>query len=247
MSSSKAISAAKGRAIGRLRDAWTFVRYSAYQNFSGRSLLFVGLAIAVFLGVVVFSLMSRSAARGPEQVYNDLLIPAILLIFYPAAFAIQSDKDADMIETLFGIPDHRYKVWLVRLATLFVLVMLILFLLALFCRFGLTEFPLGTMVFELMFPVLFLVSLAFFLACLTGSGNSTAVILAVVLLIFWDLAGTLKNSSWFLFHNPFASVTQIQMLVLKKTTLSNRLYLSIGSIFLLMLGLLRLQNREKYI
>jgi len=233
--------------VRRLGNAWAFIRYSAYQNFSGRALGFIGLAVAVFLGVVVFSLMSRSAARGPEQVYNYLLIPAVLLTFYPSAFAIQSDKDAGMIETLFGIPDHRYKVWLARLVTLWILVAGILFGLALFCRVGLTEFPLGTMVLQLMFPVLFLASLAFFLACLTGSGNGTAVILVVVMLVFWALAGTLKGSSWFLFHNPFASVSQLQALVWKKITLSNRLYLSIGSIFLLMLALLRLQNREKYI
>jgi hypothetical protein len=233
--------------VGRLRNAWAFVRYSAYQNFSGRALGFIGLAVAVFLGVVVFSLMSRSAARGPEQVYNYLLIPAVLLTFYPSAFAIQSDKDAEMIETLFGIPDHRYKVWLARLVTLLALVAGILFLLAVFCRIGLTEFPLGTMVLQLMFPVLFLASLAFFLACLTGSGNSTAVILVVVLLLFWALGGTLKSSSWFLFHNPFAGVSQLQALIWKKITLSNRLYLTIGSVFLMMLALLRLQNRERYI
>jgi hypothetical protein len=233
--------------IGRAKNAWAFVRYSAYQNFSGRALGFIGLAVLVFLGVVVFSLMSRSAARGPEQVYNYLLIPAVLLTFYPSAFAVQSDKDAGMIETLFGIPDHRYKVWLARLVTLWVLVAGILFLLALFCRIGLTEFPLGSMVLQLLFPVLFLASLAFFLACLTGSGNSTAVILVVIVLAFWALAGPLKGSTWFLFHNPFTSVSELQAIVWKKITLSNRLYLTIGSIFLLMLALLRLQNRERYI
>lgn len=233
--------------ISRATNAWAFVRYSAYQNFSGRALGFIGLAVLVFLGVVVFSLMSRSAARGPEQVYNYLLIPAVLLTFYPSAFAVQNDKDAGMIETLFGIPDHRYKVWLARLVTLWVLVAGILFLLALFCRIGLTEFPLGSMVLQLLFPVLFLASLAFFLACLTGSGNSTAVILVVIVLAFWALAGPLKGSTWFLFHNPFTSVSELQMIVWKKITLSNRLYLTIGSIFLLMLALLRLQNRERYI
>jgi len=233
--------------LGRLGNAWAFIRYSAARNFSGRAAGFIGLAVLVFLGVVVFSLMSRSAARGAEQVYNYLLVPAVLLTFYPSAFAIQSDKDAGMIETLFGIPDHRYKVWLVRLVTLWVLAAGILWLLALFCRIGLTGFPLGRMVLHLMFPVVFLACLAFFLACLTGSGNGTAVILAVVLLAFWALAGTMKSSSWFLFHNPFAAVGELQAVVWRKITLSNRLYLSIGSVFLLMLALLRLQNRERYI
>ena len=231
----------------RSRDVWAFVRYSAYQNFSGRALGFIGLAVAVFLAVVAFSLMSRSAARGPEQVYDYLLIPAVLLVFYPSAFAIQSDKDSEMIETLFGIPDHRFKVWLVRLATLLVLVAGILLLLAGFCRIALTEFPVGSMALQLLFPVLFLASLAFFLACLTGSGNATAVILVVVVLAFWGLAGTLKASSWFIFHNPFTGVSALQAAAWAKTTLSNRLMLSIGSVFLLMFALLRLQNRERFI
>jgi hypothetical protein len=191
--------------------------------------------------------MSRSAARGPEQVYNYLLIPAVLLTFYPSAFAIQSDKDSEMIETLFGIPDHRFKVWLVRLAMLLALVAGILLVLALFCRIALTEFPVGAMVVQLMFPVLFLASLAFFLACLTGSGNATAVILVVVVLAFWGLAGTLRASPWFIFHNPFTGVGAIQAVAWAKTTLSNRLMLSIGSVFLLMFALLRLQNRERFI
>ena len=152
-----------------------------------------------------------------------------------------------MIETLFGIPDHRFKVWLVRLATLLVLVAGILLLLAVFCRIALTGFPVGSMVLQLMFPVLFLASLAFFLACLTGSGNATAVILVVVVLAFWGLAGPLRTSAWFIFHNPFRSVSAIQAVAWAKTTLSNRLMLSIGSVFLLMLALLRLQNRERYI
>jgi hypothetical protein len=99
----------------------------------------------------------------------------------------------------------------------------------------------------LMFPVVFLASLAFFMACLTGSGNSTAVIMVVTLLVFWALGGTLKESSWFLFHNPFVAAGDIRALVWSEITLSNRIYLSIGSVFFMMLALLRLQNRDKYI
>ena len=38
--------------LERSRDIRDFVRYSAYQNFSGRALGFVGLAVAVFLAVL---------------------------------------------------------------------------------------------------------------------------------------------------------------------------------------------------
>ena len=112
--------------------------------------------------------------------------------------------------------------WLCLLGSLALVGLLvagILLLLALFCRIALTEFSVGAMVLQLMFPVLFLASLAFFLACLTGSGNATAVLLVVAVLAFWALAGTLRASSWFLFHNPFTNVSAIQAAAWAKTTL----------------------------
>ena len=152
-----------------------------------------------------------------------------------------------MLETLFGIPDYRYKVWLARYGALYVCVAALLFLLALFCRVGLSPFPLGKMVLELMVPVLFAGSLAFFVAGQTGSGLATAVIMVVVLLLFWLFREPLAESPWFLFHNPFAGTNDLQALVRAKTTIANRLYFLSGSIVLTMLALLRLQKREHFI
>jgi hypothetical protein len=196
---------------------------------------------------MILNLVNRDTALSGEQVYNLLLIPGVLLIFYPSAFAIQSDKDAQMIETLFGIPDYRYKIWLARYLTLYLTAAAVLFFLAAFCRVGLADFSLAKMVLHLMFPLVFLGSLAFFIASLTASGISTAVILVVTILFFWLAAQGLQESSWNLFHNPFASVEQIKTLIWAKTTFLNRMYLALGSVVLTMLALLRLQKREKFI
>ena len=230
-----------------LREAWTFFRINAVHVFSGRAVIFMLLAGGVFLAVVVLSLLGREAAFNSQRLYDLLLVPGILLVFYPAAFAIQNDKDAGMLETLFGIPDYRYKVWLARYGALYVCVAALLFLLALFCRVGLSSFPLGKMILELMVPILFVGSLAFFVAGRTGSGLATAVIMVVVLLFFWLFREPLAESPWFLFHNPFAGANDLQALVRAKTTIANRLYFLSGSIVLTMLALLRLQKREKFI
>jgi hypothetical protein len=230
-----------------LREAWTFFRINAVHVFSGRAVIFMLLAGGVFLAVVVLSLLGREAAFNSQRLYDLLLVPGILLVFYPAAFAIQNDKDAGMLETLFGIPDYRYKVWLARYGALYVCVAALLFLLALFCRVGLSSFPLGKMILELMVPILFVGSLAFFVAGQTGSGLATAVIMVVVLLFFWLFREPLAESPWFLFHNPFAGANDLQALVRAKTTIANRLYFLSGSIVLTMLALLRLQKREKFI
>lgn len=44
--------------------------------------------------------------------YSMLLVPSILLIFYPTCFGIQNDQDAKTLEIIFGIPNYRYKIWL---------------------------------------------------------------------------------------------------------------------------------------
>jgi hypothetical protein len=237
-----------GRAgMGRVFNIWTFFRYNAANVFSGRAVYFMILASAVFLAVVILNLVGREAAFTSQKIYDLLLIPGILLVFYPAVFAIQNDKDAGMIETLFGIPDYRYKVWLTRYFTLYLMVAALLLVLAIFCRLGLADFPLGKMVLQLMVPVIFLGSLAFFTASQTGSGLGTAVIMVVIILFFWLFRGSLEGSSWYLFHNPFTGVDQIRTTVLVKTTIANRLYFISGSLFLTMLALLRLQKREKFI
>jgi hypothetical protein len=228
-------------------NAWTFFRYNAATVFSGRAIYFMILAGLVFLAVVVLNLVGRGASFTAEKIYDYLLVPGILMVFYPAVFVIQNDRDAGMIETLFGIPDYRYKIWLARYLTLYVFVAALLFVLAVFCRLGLTGFPLGRMVLQTMVPVIFIGSLAFFIAGQTGSGLATAVIMIVVILLFWLFRSSLTDSPWYLFHNPFTVTNEARAVLLVRTTIANRLYFISGSIALTMLALLRLQKREKFV
>jgi hypothetical protein len=230
-----------------LSETWSFFRLNAAHVFSGRAVWFMVLAGGVFLAVVVLNLVGRETVFTARRIYDLLLIPGILLVFYPAAFAVQNDKDAGMLETIFGIPDYRYKVWLVRSLTLYILTAAFLFALALFCRAGLADFSLGKMVLELMVPVLFVGSLAFFLAAWMGSGLAAAVLMVVALLLFWLFREPLATSPWFLFHNPFSEGNEIMAMVWAKTSVANRLYFLSGALVLTMLALLRLQKREKFI
>ncbi|MCK7542107.1 MAG: hypothetical protein MZV63_70120 [Marinilabiliales bacterium] len=54
------------------------------------------------------------------------IFSGILLVFYPSVFGIQNDQDARTIEILFGIPNYRYKVWLVRILLIFIIAFLIM-------------------------------------------------------------------------------------------------------------------------
>ena len=94
----------------------------------------------VFLTSVAVHAYNVEVPPGPKDIYFFLLVPGVLLIFYPSSYAVQADADARMLETLFGIPDYRYKIWLVRHLVQQLIVALLLFLLALFCRYALLDF-----------------------------------------------------------------------------------------------------------
>ena len=168
--------------IDRIKSLVAFIRYNATIVFAGKSIYFLILAIVLLLAVSIFYVLNNDAPPGAQAVYYFLLVPGVLLIFYPSAYSIQNDVDSRMIETLFGIPDYRYKIWLARSLTHYLAVAVLLLLLAVLCRLGLATFSLNSMLFHLMFPVVFLGSRGFMSAVLTRSGNSTPLKMVTVLI-----------------------------------------------------------------
>jgi hypothetical protein len=176
--------------------------YSLKIIFANKFIYFLSAAFIFFLLVAIINLFTVSNAEV-EDVYYILLFPGILLIFYPATFGIQNDEDTGMLENIFAIPNYRYKVWLPRLAMIYVLVFLLLLFLSLLSSFALIVVPVFEMVYELMFPIFFLGSLAFALSTVVRNGNGTAVVIIIIGLIFWIAAEPLEGSAWNLFLNPY--------------------------------------------
>ena len=60
------------------------------------------------------------------DLYRVFLFSGVLLVFYPTVFGIQNDQDARTTEILFGIPNYRYKVWLVRIVLIYIMAFVIM-------------------------------------------------------------------------------------------------------------------------
>lgn len=234
-------------AIDRLRSLTAFLRYNASNIFAGRFVYFLFLAVALFLTMIVINALEESTPPTPGTVYYFLLVPGILLVFYPASYGIQSDIDSRMIETLFGIPDYRYKVWGARAITQYLAIIGLLSVLAFLSRLALADFAVIPMLFQLMFPIVFIGSVGFMVSSLTRSGNGTAAVMVVIIMFFWMIVEELEGTRWNLFHNPFADVEQMEAVFWSEITLYNRIYMLIASFLAMTFGLLRLQNREKFV
>ena len=220
--------------------------YSLKIIFANKFIYFLTAAVIFFLLVTTINLFSGGSTVVAD-VYYILLFPGILLIFYPTTFGIQNDEDSGMLENLFAIPNYRYKVWLPRLGFTYVLVFLLLLVLSGLSSFALINVPIFDMVYQLMFPIFFLGSLAFAFSTIVRNGNGTAVFMVIIGLIFWISSGILEGSEWNIFLNPFELPEEVSENIWGTVIASNRLYLFSGTLLCILYGLFNLQNREKFI
>lgn len=222
------------------------IRYNLKIIFANKFIWFLLASIAFFVIVLLISLFSRGNINE-GTIYNLLIYPGMLLIFYPTVFGIQNDEDTRILEILFGIPDYRYKVWLVRLILIYIVVFLILLLLSLFCSWSLVRFPILNMAWHLMFPIFFMGSLAFLLSTFIKNGIGTGVVIIIIGVIFLALSEAISRTKWNLFLNPFTIPDGMSETAWSSIVHDNRIILFVGILLALLSGLTSLQKRERFI
>ena len=136
------------------------VQYNLKIIFAGKFLWFL-LAAFAFFAFFMFQQAWNRVEINEGSIFNLLLFPCLLLIFYPIVFGIQNDEDNRILEIIFGIPNYRYKVWGVRMLMIYVVNYFILVVFAYIARLLLYPVNIFEMPFQLIFPMLFLGNLAF--------------------------------------------------------------------------------------
>ena len=225
------------------------IRYNLKIIFAGKFFWFL-LAAFSFFAFFMFQQAWNRLEINEGSIYSLLLFPCLLLIFYPVVFGIQNDEDNRILEIIFGIPNYRYKIWGVRMLMVYVANYFILILFAYIARLMLYPVNIFEMAAQLIFPMLFFGNLAFMFSTITRSGNGTAVIIIILGLaffLFMTSGGSMEYSFWNVFLNPFATPRNIHPIVWQDTIFKSRVFLSICGVIWLMLGLLNLQKREKFV
>lgn len=231
-------------------NAWTILRklvkYNMKVIFGNRFVWFVLAAIAFYFFIAISNIYDGSQI-DEGFIYGLQIMPGLLLIFYPMTFGIQNDLDAGILEILFGIPDYRYKVWLVRLVLVFALVGLMMVGLTAMSYFLLTPVSILEISWNVMFPIYFLGSLAFMFSTIIKNGNGTAVVMVILGVCLLIVSEILDRTMWNIFLNPFDIPNRLNEMVWQEITLKNRIFLAVGTVLFILYGLFNLQKREKFI
>ena len=222
--------------------------YNMRIIFSGKFIWFLLLGLALFF-FLMFTAASKGTALSHSMVYNQLIIPGLLLVFYPACFGIQNDADNRILELLFSIPNYIYKVWLFRLFMIYVEVFLILVVYAFLARILLYPVAPFLMAAQLMIPVMLFGNLAFMYSTLIRNGNAAAVLSVLTVILALILSGMpfVQNKVWDVTINPYEEPENINAAIWSVILLKNRIAMIVAAIVFLMSGLLGLQNRGKFL
>jgi hypothetical protein len=221
------------------------ILYNLRIIFANKFIWFLAGSIAFYLGLSVIYVFSNDVSRMSD-LYGVFIFSGIMLVFYPAVFGIQNDQDARTIEILFGIPNYRYKIWLVRIILIFSIAFLIMLVFTYLSSILIVKFQVLNVTLQVMLPVFFLGMMAFMLSTTIRNGNGAAVVMIIIGLFFMILQDPLRKSQWNVFLNPFRPEYDVNETTWAIITLKNRIILITGTILFLLAGLFNLQKREKF-
>jgi len=224
---------------------YRMVNYNLRIIFANKFIWFLAGSVVFYLGLSVIYTLDNDVSRMSD-LYGVFVFSGILLVFYPTVFGIQNDQDARTIEILFGIPNYRYKVWLVRILLIYAIAFLIMFFFTFLSSLMIVKFSFAKVTLQVMVPVLFLGLMAFMLSTVIRNGNGTAVVMIIFGLFFMMLMDPLRKSQWNVFLNPFTPAYDVNETAWNIITIKNRIILVTGSILCLLAALFNLQKREKF-
>lgn len=222
------------------------ITYNLKIIFASKFFWFLSGALAFYIGLSLIYVFTEDISRV-EDLYGIFIFCGLLLIFYPATFGIQNDQDARTIEILFGIPNYRYKVWLVRMGLIYLITFFILMIFVYLSSFLIIKMPVLSVTYHALFPVFFIGVMSFMVSTLIRNGNGTAVTMIIFNLFFLILADPLEKSKWNIFLNPFNLPNDVTETAWSIIVRENRIILLVATIIFLLAGLYNLQKREKFI
>jgi len=222
------------------------ISYNLKIVFANKFVYFLITAMAFYLMVTAIMLFS-DANPEQEDIYSTLIFPGILIIFYPVLFNIQNDKDARMLEIIFAVPNYRYKVYLIRFVISMGVLFVLLILMAWFSHFSVVPVDIFTMVYQLMYPLVFLACVSFLFSTLLKNGRGASVVMVIIGLTFFILAEPLEHNKWNIFLNPFNVPSDMSHSIWMNIVYQNRLILVVGSIISLLWTMINLQKRESFV
>ena len=212
-----------------------------------RKLLFMGLGILVYYGIL-YALAILRPGEGfsvDQALYVLVEIPGTVLAIYLAMDLVVGERDRNTLEILFSTSTSHYGIWIVRMLVVYVVLAGTLLIMSVLSYVLFAELPFIRGGLNAFLPAFLLVNLTFFFSILTRSSNTAGMLSLGLIILVLLSAGTLEETPYFLFLNPFDRPMNADASGWSEMVLLNRLGIVGAGVLLLFLGLRKMVHRER--
>jgi ABC-type transport system involved in multi-copper enzyme maturation permease subunit len=183
---------------------------------------------------------------NPEDVLPWLLeFPLTILAIYLNMQLIASEKENRTLEVMFTTAGSRYKVWLLRLGTLNLLLLILAVFLGVFAFFTFADIEiLGTAVHGFI-PAYFVGAMTLFFSVKFRSGFAAGMVAAGIVTLTFMFTEAIHDTRYFLYFNPFYLPRRLDPETWNLWMWQNRIALLILGMVLQFFALRGLEDRER--
>lgn len=235
--------------LNQLRVSWQVLRSQAVIIFSQKFAWFIAVVLAYFTFLYVVNYRQPVIDRlTQDDILPSLLtIPLIFLALLLNMLLISSEKDKRTLEVLFTSAGSRYKVWLLRVGTLNLLLLLIAVMLSNLAFFMIADINIIGTALHGFIPALFIGGMTFYFSVKFRSGLAAVTLVLIAILFILMMSDAIDDTRYFLFFNPYDVPRELDPETWNIWMWQNRIAVVSLGILMYFFGLRGLEARERFL
>ncbi len=229
-----------------LATIWRLCRLSIKIVFY-RKIWFLCGGILAYYGILyALAVLRPGDGFSVEQALLVLVeVPGAVLAIYLTMDMVAGERDKNTLEILFSTSTSHYNIWIVRLMTVYVLLMVVLMTISSVAYFIFAEFPFVLGGFNAFIPAFLMVSLTFFFSVLCRSSNAAGMLAMGFLVLAFLTADSFQDTPYYLFMNPFEQPLGLDESIWAEQVFFNRIGVAAIGVLSVFFALRRMEQREK--
>lgn len=227
-------------------SAWRLYQLSFRLVFH-RKLLFLGAGILTYYGILYALAVFRpgEGISAIQALHILVEAPGTVLSIYLTMDLVAGERDRNTLEVLFSTSSSHYKIWVVRMFSVYVVLAIVLMAISTLSYFLFAEFLFIEGALNAFLPAFLVANLTFFFSVSLRSGNAAGMLSLGFLILILLTSEALGNTPYFLFLNPFDPPLGVDDTLWGDRVLVNRLCVAALGSILLFLALRRMERRER--
>jgi ABC-type transport system involved in multi-copper enzyme maturation permease subunit len=193
--------------VSQSKVGWEILRSQAVILFSKKFAWFIAGLMTYFVTAYIINYRQAVINRMTQEdiLFSLLVFPLFILAIFLNMQLISSEKDKRTLEVLFTTAGSRYKVWILRVATLNLMLVLTALALSTLAFFSIADISIVPTALHGFVPAFLIGGVTLYFSVKFRSGLAAGMVTAiiVVLTIMFSDGFNLEDTRYFLFFNPY--------------------------------------------